>query len=139
MENKGGRPPKWSSVEQLEKEISEYFRKCDTNKSQVYIKGDGICEVPKPIPYTVEGLAAHLGTNRQTLINYQSKDAFFDTITRAKAKIQANLVERGLSKDNDGNMTKFNLINNYGYRDKPEDTNTDRKIIIEFEGDDDDE
>ena len=126
----------WSSVEELESKISEYFQRCDTNKAEVYIKGDGICEIPKPIPYTVEGLASFLKTNRQTLINYENKDEFFDTITHAKSKIQANLMERGLSKDNDANITKFNLSNNYGYRDKPEDTNTDRKIIIEFEGDD---
>ncbi len=105
----------WSSVEELESKISEYFQRCDTNKAEVYIKGDGICEIPKPIPYTVEGLASFLKTNRQTLINYENKDEFFDTITHAKSKIQANLMERGLSKDNDANITKFNLSNNYGY------------------------
>ena len=51
-----GRKPKWSTPEELGNEIDQYFEQCKKEH-----------EVP-----TVSGLAYCLGTNRQTLINYEN-------------------------------------------------------------------
>ena len=53
----GGRPPKYETVEELEKIIYEYFDECKKEKR----------------PYTMSGLAYALGVDRRTLLNY-SKD-----------------------------------------------------------------
>lgn len=116
-----GRPLKYKTVEELEKAIHAYFKKCDSRTKPTLIKdksGAYFMDVPAPIPYTVEGLAVALGVDRTTINNYQSRDEFFITIKEAKEKILANLVERGLDGDNVPAVTIFNLKNNYGYEDK---------------------
>ena len=74
--NKGGRPLKFKSVEELEKKINAYFY--DENNK----------------PYTICDLCVWLDCDRQTLLNYQEKEEFFDTIKRAKTRIEAN-IEKG--------------------------------------------
>ncbi len=135
-----GRPLKFKSAEDLQMAIDAYFSECDARTKKELVKYKDYTElvdVPNPKPYTVEGLASHLGVDRGTLINYSKREDFFHTIARAKEKILANLIERGLDKSNDGGMTKFNLINNYGFRDKHEDENKEItvRIIDETEGD----
>ncbi|MNJ56409.1 hypothetical protein D3C77_519520 [compost metagenome] len=60
-------------------------------------------------------------TNRQTLVNYENNAEFFDTIKKAKARIE-NYTEEQLYNSNAKNMTGiiFNLKNNYGWQDKQE-------------------
>lgn len=98
------RPLKFESVEQLESMIESYFVDCDDKKE----------------PYTITGLALWLDTNRETLLNYEERPEFFDTIKRAKLRCE-NWVEKGLLK-NQVNATAgiFNLKNNYGWKDKTE-------------------
>lgn len=98
------RPLKFESVEQLESMIESYFIDCDDNEE----------------PYTITGLALWLDTNRETLLNYEERPEFFDTIKRAKLRCE-NWVEKGLLK-NKVNATAgiFNLKNNYGWKDKTE-------------------
>lgn len=122
-----GSTKKWESKEALQKDIDDYFQRC--NEHTVMQMSFGVpVEINKPIPYSIEGLCVALGgVTRQTLLNYEKKEGYeeyFDTIKQAKAKILANLVERGLSGDNASALTIFNLKNNYGYVDKTEvDTN----------------
>lgn len=99
-----GRPLKYTSAEEMQKDIDKYFAECDEKNK----------------PYTVSGLAYALGTNRQTLINYENKEAFFDTIKRAKAKIELYNEEMLYSKDVSTTGVIFNLKNNYGWKDKQE-------------------
>lgn len=115
---KVGCPLKFKNKEELETKINEYFSMCDNRTKKVKVK-DGIMEMPDPRPYTVTGLALHLNTNRQTLINYESRDEFFDTITRAKNKIE-NFVEESLWTPKIATGIIFNLKNNYEWRDKIE-------------------
>jgi hypothetical protein len=96
-----GRPLKFQSVEELQQKIDEYFELCDE----------------KGKPYTISGLAYFLGTNRQTLLNYEERSEFFDTITRAKAKIEA-FVEESLWQPKIATGVMFNLKNNFGWQDK---------------------
>ena len=115
-EIKTGRPLKFTDPAELQKKIDAYFARCDARTRPKYITtrdGVEIVDEPWPIPYTVEGLAVALDTNRETLINYSEKDSFFDVIARAKSKIFANKVEGGLDKTYDPQMAKFMLKNNY--------------------------
>ena len=68
-----GRPMKYKSVKAMQNDIDNYFKECDASGR----------------PYTVSGLAYALGTNRQTLLNYEENEEFFDTIKRAKARTTA--------------------------------------------------
>jgi len=71
-------------------------------------------------PFTISGLALALDTSRQTLINYQERDEFFDTIMRAKRKCE-NYTEEMLFHKDSANGAKFVLLNGYEkWKDKQE-------------------
>jgi len=135
----GGRPLKFESVEDLQKKIDAYFAECDPhviyveeleypkkkNKKGVLVfDHEAEPELIKKkkmssqIPYTVTGLALALDTSRETLVNYESKQEFFDTIKRAKLRCE-NFNELMLYS-NSPTGTIFNLKNNYGWKDKTE-------------------
>ena len=84
---KSGRPPKYTSKEQIEGLIENYFKECEgipffdeNGKPLVTDKGYIIYEV-QPKPPTVTGLALALGfTTRLSLLNYQGKEEFMNTI-----------------------------------------------------------
>ena len=72
-------------------------------------------------PPTVTGLALALGfSGRQSLLNYQSKAEFVDTIMRAKSRVEEYTEQRLFDRDgSDG--AKFSLRNNFrGWDDKPQ-------------------
>lgn len=99
-----GRPLKYQSVEDMQRDIDKYFAECDEKQK----------------PYTVSGLAYSLGTTRRTLIDYEEKDAFSHTIKSAKAKIEMFNEELLYSKDVSTTGVIFNLKNNYNWKDKQE-------------------
>jgi hypothetical protein len=102
--NKGGRPLKFTSPKKFKESVDEYFAKCDS-----------IRDLP-----TITGLAVHLDTNRQTLINYQQRDGFFDTIKRAQAICEAAIESRAMQGGLNATMAIFSLKNNYGWVDRQE-------------------
>lgn len=136
IESKGGRPPKYTSKEEIEKLIEEYFKKCDgelvINEKGEAILGDNGNPIYKNAkPPTVTGLALALGfSTRQGLLNYQAKKEFIDTITRAKSYIE-EYAERRLF-DRDGVQgAKFSLINNFkGWDEKQNLEITDKPVVI---------
>lgn len=85
ISNKGGRPLKFKTPEELEAKIEAYYEWAKENKKHI----------------TVTGLAWFLDTNRQTLLDYESEDSslfktvpidvrerFIDAIKKAKARIE---------------------------------------------------
>lgn len=120
----GGRPPMYKTKEEIQEKIDAYFEDC---KGRVLKDDDGNVMTDKngaPIivdtrPLTVTGLALALGfTSRQALLNYQDKEEFVDTITRAKARVEAYAEERLFDKDG-ANGAKFSLANNFeGWKEK---------------------
>ncbi len=124
-ENKGGRPPMYTTKEEIQEKIDDYFEKCEGKPLVV----DGVPAIDKhgePImvgkkPLTVTGLALALGFNsRQSLLNYQGKEEFMDTIMRAKAQVEQYAEERLFDKDG-ANGAKFSLANNFeGWKEKQE-------------------
>jgi hypothetical protein len=109
----GGRPLLFKTPEELEERIEEYFDRCDRRKAYQTTKAGDVVEVPAPRPYTISGLAEALGMTRQTLLNYEDRDQFFDAIARARAKC-GTYAEEQLFEGNDRGA-KFALMNNYGW------------------------
>lgn len=100
--NKGGRPLKFQSVEQLQTLIDKYFDECDIKNK----------------PYTITGLANALDTDRITLIRYQERDEFSNTIKKAKRKVEEQFEERSLQGKYNPTIAIFLMKNNFGYQDK---------------------
>lgn len=139
--NKGGRPPYYNTVEEMQEKIDAYFEGC---KGKVYTDENGVVVTDKygiPIivdarPPTITGLALALGfTSRRALLNYQEKDEFFHTITRAKAKVEQYAEERLFDKDG-ANGAKFSLANNFeGWKEKQQieaDVKSEMTISVEL-------
>ena len=119
-----GNTKNFETPEELEEKIQEYFDVCDSNTTEVYVKSKAeIQTIANPIPYTIEGLCEVLGCTRQTLLNYENREGYeeyFDTIKKAKMKIQRNKLERGLMGTSNPAVTIFDLKNNHGYKDQVE-------------------
>jgi hypothetical protein len=131
MEEKhaGGRPPKYKTKEELQKKIDEYFASCFRpvtriveDRARVVTNDEGKPYMEQFRPFTVTGLANALDMSRQDLINYSKKEEFFDTIKKAKWKVE-NYLEEKLITDGPQTGIIFNLKNNYGWKDKQENVN----------------
>lgn len=119
----GGRPRKFKTVAAMEKKIEAYFKKCDARTvSTVVTKGKGkvLVKVPKPEPYTIQGLAIYLDLTTEGLREYSKKDDFSATVKNARARIEANKVTHMLDGDGYGPGYIFDLKNNFGWKDKKE-------------------
>jgi hypothetical protein len=97
----GGRPLKFPDVEELQRKIDDYFEQCDDDEK----------------PYTITGLALALDTSRETLLDYEKKDGFSDTIKTAKLRVQHYIECLSLSAKNPAGSI-FNMKCNFGYQDK---------------------
>lgn len=127
---KGGRPPKYNSKEELEEKINQYFEEC---KGEILNDSEGNPMVDKwgnPIivgkkPVTITGLALALGfSGRQTLLNYQGRKEFMDTITRAKSRVEQYAEERLFDKDGTSGA-QFSLRNNFKGWNCDQESNTE--------------
>lgn len=124
-----GRPKKYNNAEEMQKVIDEYFNGCqkpvkifnkDLGKYITVTDEKGNIEYEQYKPYTITGLANALNMSIQDLINYEKDNEFFDTITRAKRKVEQYVEERLFDKDG-ANGAKFNLANNFSrWKDKQE-------------------
>ena len=97
----GGRPLKWENVEEIEPLIEEYFKTCDTDKR----------------PYTVTGLAYALDCSRSTLIDYEGKGKFSNTIKKAKERCERYAEEKLYSGGQVAGVI-FSMKNNWNWKDK---------------------
>ena len=120
--NKGGRPPKYKTVEELQSICDAYKEEQDAKAT---VRG---WELPI---YTMSGLARRLGMSRQALIDYTNKDEFLDTIKEFRDLVHENVEERLMSGVAQTGAI-FNLKNNFGWKDKSEveKTGTVKNIIV---------
>ena len=110
---KVGRPKAFKSAEEVEEKINAYFNYCEEKEK----------------PYTMSGLAYYLGISRQTLVNYSNQDQFFDTIKKARDRVQMQLEENALSNKANPTFTIFNLKNNFDWKDKIEHSSSEVENI----------
>lgn len=106
-----GRPRLFNTVEELEQKIQEFYDYCEL----------------KEVPLTFERLATFIGVDRKTIYNYSQKDEFFPSIKRVRDKIQADIMERGMSGAINPTFGIF-CLKNYGYTDKQEIESTNTNV-----------
>ena len=108
----------------MQEKIDAYFADCegellrDANGDPVLDKyGNEIYSHQRPP--TVTGLAWALGfASRKSLLEYQGKQEFVNTITRAKTRCEQYAEERLFDRDGT-NGARFSLQANFGWKDKP--------------------
>lgn len=96
-----GRPLKFQTEEELKQQIDAYFN--DTPKDE----------------WTITGLALALDTSRKVLCEYEDKDAFSNTIKKAKLRVE-NGYEIDLKKS--GRSGTIFALKNFDWKDQ---THTD--------------
>ena len=134
--NPVGAPPKYKNSAEMQEKIDAYFADCegellqDANGAPVLDKyGNEIYLHQRPP--TVTGLALALGfASRKSLLEYQGKPEFVNTITRAKAKCEQYAEERLYYKES-FNGAQFSLRANFGWKDKPEQKQDSEVQIID--------
>jgi hypothetical protein len=94
----------YSDPEELQKLIDDYFANCEERGK----------------PYTMGGLALHLGMDRNTLLAYSKRDQFASTIKAARDTVNAYLEERLLAGGGNVAGPIFALKNNAGWVDRQE-------------------
>jgi len=118
--NPKGKPPKFSSVEELQGLIDEYFKECKEHKSNIITKEGKVVVADDPIIPTIAGLAYRLHTDRHTIYNYAAKDdEYFHVIKRAREYILSQIESR-LANGGGNIVGTIFLAKNYGYQDKKE-------------------
>lgn len=111
MAHAGGRPLKFQSVEELEKNIDNYFN------------GTPISE------WTITGLALALDTYRCVLLDYEDRDEYSYTIKKAKQMVE-NSYEIDLKKF--GRTGTIFALKNFNWKDKSEqEFSGEQKVIVE--------
>lgn len=138
-EYKAGRPFVFTDPGQLALRIKGYFDKCDPHVELRFVVdghkagGEALIaerqELTEQVPYTITGLARHLGVSRDTLQNYRKyshysddiaediKQALIVTIADAVQRVE-EFNEIGLHHPGRANGIKFNLVNNFNWQDK---------------------
>lgn len=119
-----GRPKTFETPEILQENIEKYYKDCEEKNK----------------PLTIEGLCVFLGITRQTLLNYEKNESyfeFFDVIKIAKQHIMACMIENMLSGKYKEATGIFLLKNHSGYTDKQEvehsgETSTTLNFKIDF-------
>ena len=129
-----GRPPEYTEAAKMQEAIDAYFETC---QGKPYIDDNGDPLIDKngnyvmvgAKPPTVTGLALALGFNtRLSLINYQGKPEFMNTVTRAKTRIEEYAETRLFDRDG-VQGAKFSLCNNFnGWANNPIDE-TDNETL----------
>ena len=94
-----GRPLKFKTVKELEDKIDAYFNSIPIED------------------WTITGLALALDTYRQTLINYEERDEYLDTIKKAKQMVEHSY-EIDLKKS--GRSGTIFALKNFDWKDKTE-------------------
>ncbi|TDX78618.1 DNA-packaging protein gp3 [Rathayibacter sp. PhB151] len=117
----GGRPLKFETVDALDLAIQAYFDKQDPHVETHRVvsgrktNGETMFEersiMTDQKPYTISGLARALGLTRQSILNYQAREKFFDSILGAKQRCEEYAEAQLFSAYSNG--AKFFLINNY--------------------------
>ena len=147
-----GRPLKFESAEDLQRQIDAYFDACNPHVEEVtewveardksgkllydenglhYLKEVTHKVRTAQIPYTITGLALALKTSRKVLVEYEDKDEYSNTIKEAKLRIE-RFNEEKLHGGAAPVGIIFNLKNNYGWQDKTQQENSgEQKLIFE--------
>lgn len=119
----GGRPPKYSNPDIMQKKIDEYFNQC----IPIYAKDESgkvlIGQNGKPIieninAPTVTGLALFLGyADRQSIYDNQKRDGFSCILKKARSKVEEWVLQHTFNGDIPTAVGIF-ILKQFGYTDK---------------------
>lgn len=113
----GGRPPHFSTVEQLQKMGREYFDLFEETATKEERKAKGI-EVYENRP-TITGLTLFLGfRDRHSFYDYEKREGFSHTIKELRTKIE-NLYENMMGSRS-GTVGAIFALKNMGWSDRTE-------------------
>lgn len=107
--NMAGKPLKFKTPEELQHRIDAYF----ADKLEPKFTPDGAVYYE---PITITGLALALDTTRETLMDYQERDEYSDTVKRAKLMVE-NYAEKMLFIGKSATGPIF-ALKNHGWRDQ---------------------
>lgn len=112
LNNNGGRPPVFQTLEELETKIEEYFNDPDHDYREI---GETIWQ-KKPI--TITGLALYLGfVSRQSLYDYEKIEEYSCAIKKARLRVEQEY-EAKLSRNNP--TGSIFALKNMGWKDTSE-------------------
>ena len=120
-----GRNPKYKDPAEMQSDIDAYFRACEgepflDEEGNALLDKQGAPVIVNAKPPTVSGLALALGLNsRQSLLNYQGKKMFADTVKRAKLRVE-EYCERQLFDRDKRQGAEFNLRFNFRWDEREE-------------------
>jgi hypothetical protein len=102
----------------------EYIDICEDEEDEFHktrgVKSDGYDRLIRVRLPTIEGLALHLGINKTTVYEWESKyPEFSNVLEDLRAKQAKNLVDKGLSGDYNPVIAKL-LLMKHGYVEKTE-------------------
>lgn len=111
------RKRKFATADELREAVDDYFNSKIATQS----------------PFTISGLALHLGVSRATLLNYEKKYAgteYAEIIENAKLRIEAFVEECLFRSKVPTTGVIFNLKNNFAWKEKQEvDCSGEVKVI----------
>ena len=118
-----GQPPYYDTPEEMQIAIDSYF----DGIIEYNAKEQNVTAWKHP---TVTGLALALGfCSRQSLLDYERKGKFFDTVKKAKARIEDYIEQRLYQPSPTGCI--FNLKNNFGWEDHSKvESSGEQKLVI---------
>lgn len=97
-----GRPPAYTSADELQDKIAEYFEQCEDQNR----------------PPTISGLALHTGfESRQSFYDYEKKEEFTYTIKKARLLMESIYEEKLHGNSNAGAIF---ALKNFGWSDRQE-------------------
>lgn len=117
------RPKLYETPKQMQRAIDKYFKNClgkplKDDKGNVLTDKRGNPILIGAKAPTVTGLALALGFNsRQALLNYQAREEFNDTITRAKTRCEEYAESRLYDRDG-ARGAEFSLKYNFKWEDQ---------------------
>lgn len=113
-----GRRTEYSKPEDMQAVIYLYFEGCKSNGNGKDNDGWKESETTPDIHPSIVGLCLALGIGRNTLIEYEQRDEFSNTVEQAKIEIESYNVQRLYDSQVSG--VKFVLINGFKWKDKQE-------------------
>lgn len=138
----------FTSPEELEKLVDEYFSKCSATEEQLHLK-NGDVRIRRTLP-SIVGLAVHLGIAKSTLLLYAEGKYDIDTtkgdnsngcgdiqnystvLARARDRIELETLNAASNGDTDSRITLARLAK-FGYSTKIE-QDTKTELTVRWEG-----
>jgi hypothetical protein len=88
-----GRPPIYTTPEELQEKINDYFKNGVESKPIVVGKGDGKTVIDIPVP-TITGLCLYCGfESRQSFYDYEKREQFSYIIKKARLFVEKHYEE----------------------------------------------